>query len=99
MKGRSKKTTLLAASIAGLVAIAGAMANAGVVYAADVHCWGVNACKGEGECGGKGHGCAGKNECKGLGWVAKAADQECLDAGGRLTEEQPDLPAATPVAG
>lgn len=97
MKGKSKKSALLAASVAGLVAVAGALATAGVVYAADVECHGINACKGQGECGGKGNSCAGKNECKGLGWVSKATDQECLDAGGLLTE--PELPSAAPVAG
>jgi len=32
-------------------------------------CYGVNACKGQGECGGKGHSCAGYNACKGHGWI------------------------------
>lgn len=31
-------------------------------------CWGINACKGKGDCGGEGHGCAGNNGCKGKGW-------------------------------
>lgn len=83
---------LLAASVAGLLTVVGAMAQAGVVYAEDVHCAGVNACKGTGECGGEGHGCAGKNACKGQGWVAKATEAECTEAGGTI------LPAAAPVA-
>jgi hypothetical protein len=93
MKGRSKKRTLLAASVAGLLAIAGALANAGVVYAEEVQCGGINACKGTGECGGKESSCAGKNACKGLGWVSKATETECLEAGGTV------IPAAAPVAG
>lgn len=80
---RRTKRALLAASIAGIVAVAGAMANAGVVYA-DVQCAGINACKGQGECGGKASSCAGKNACKGQGWVTRAAEQECLDAGGTI---------------
>ena len=92
MKGRNKKSTLIAASIAGLVAMVGAMSTAGVVYAEGTHCSGINACKGQGECGGEGHSCAGKNGCKGAGWVTKASDAECAAAGGTV------LPAAAPAA-
>jgi hypothetical protein len=33
-------------------------------------CWGVNACKGQGACGGAGHECSGQNACKGQGWLS-----------------------------
>ena len=34
-------------------------------------CWGINACKGQGACGGAdGHECAGQNACKGKGWLS-----------------------------
>ncbi|MEQ1878199.1 MAG: hypothetical protein ABL958_16275 [Bdellovibrionia bacterium] len=33
-------------------------------------CHGINACKGKGECGGPGYGCAGNNACKGKGWIS-----------------------------
>jgi hypothetical protein len=92
MKARSKKKALIAASIAGLVAMIGAMATAGVVYAEGVQCTGINACKGQGECGGESHGCGGKNACKGLGWVAKATETDCTGAGGTI------VPAAAPAA-
>ena len=46
-----------------------------------VECYGVNACKGQGECGGKGHGCAGENECKGKGWVS-LSKADCEAKGG-----------------
>lgn len=37
---------------------------------------------------GTAHACAGKNECKGQGWVYKASADECLKIeGGRLTPE------------
>lgn len=49
-------------------------------------CHGINACKGQGECGGAGHNCAGKNECKGKGWVFKT-EAECKDAGGTFKED------------
>jgi len=67
----NKKKMLLAASVAGLLAVSGTVA-ATAVYAegpAAVNCMGVNACKGKGMCGGTGHACAGKNTCKGAGMV------------------------------
>lgn len=93
----SKKKAFLAASIAGLVVVAGAMANAAVVYA-DVHCAGINGCKGQGECGAKGangHSCAGKNACKGLGWVTQKTEEACKTAGGTVLPAEPaPVPAA-----
>lgn len=97
MKARSKKKTLLAASIAGLVAVVGAMASAGVVYAEGIQCSGINACKGQGECGGEGHSCAGKNGCKGAGWVSKVTEAECTGAGGTVLPATPEAPAAPPA--
>jgi hypothetical protein len=38
-------------------------------------CWGVNACKGQGACGGVGHDCAGQNACKGQGWLSLTKDE------------------------
>lgn len=94
---RSKKRTLLAASVAGLLAVAGAISTAGIVYAEGAHCAGINACKGTGECGGKGHGCAGKNECKGQGWVTQATEAECITAGGTVLPIEPAVPVAPAV--
>ena len=81
-KKMNKKKMLLAASVAGLVALSG-LAAATPVFAEDVHCAGVNACKGMGDCGGKGHACAGKNACKGAGWVKTSADV-CQKIGGTV---------------
>ena len=63
--------------------MAGVTASAANVYAADVHCAGVNACKGMGDCGGKGSSCAGKNACKGQGWVKTSMDL-CKKIGGTV---------------
>ena len=89
---KNRKLALLAASVAGLLAVTGVMIKNNTAQAADdaagdkVACYGVNKCKGTGECGGKGHACAGKNACKGEGFT-KMAKAECLAAeGGRLTE-------------
>lgn len=49
-----------------------------------VKCLGINACKGQSQCGVEGaHGCAGQNACKGKGWI-KVAAKECTDQGGTV---------------
>ena len=81
----SKKKMLLAASIAGLMTVA-AQAMATTAVAADsVPCYGINACKGTGDCGGKGSSCAGKNACKGQGFIKLSADTCSRINGGMLT--------------
>ena len=74
---KNKKNALLAASVAGLLAVTGAIMLPGTAHAEGVQCYGVNACKGTGECGGKGHSCAGKNGCKGQGWISTADEAAC----------------------
>ena len=89
---KNKKAAIIAASVAGLLAVTGVMIKNNIAHAEEaagdkVACYGVNECKGTGECGGKGHGCAGKNACKGKGSV-QMTQEECLKTeGGRLTEE------------
>lgn len=83
-----KKKALVAASVAGLLAVApvfiAGTAHAQAAPAAKVPCYGINACKGTGECAGKGHSCSGKNACKGMGMTNVASADECLKAGGTL---------------
>ena len=83
-KNTNKKKMLLAASVAGLIAVATATLPASTVYAADVACSGVNACAGKGDCGGKGHSCAGKNACKGQGYVNVPTGDLCAKLGGTV---------------
>ena len=72
-----KKTTLATAALAAL-ALASGCAHAPQGGAGDTasalkgECYGVNSCKGTGECGGPGHACAGQNSCKGQGWITLA---------------------------
>jgi uncharacterized membrane protein len=85
------KQALVAASVAGLLALAGAASAAhhdhGAAGGSDAPCYGINKCKGAGECGGKGSSCAGSNACKGQGWL-KLNKETCLKIeGGRLTED------------
>jgi len=39
-------------------------------------CYGINSCKGKGDCGGPGYSCAGNNACKGKGWLS-LTETEC----------------------
>ncbi|HTL12013.1 MAG TPA: hypothetical protein VL588_05975 [Bdellovibrionota bacterium] len=74
--GEFQKKALVVAALAALAAgqvvlgeDAKTPAQAPAATAAKGECSGVNSCKGQGECGGKGHSCAGYNECKGKGWI------------------------------
>ncbi len=91
---RESKTAkvLLASAVAGLLAAGSLATPARAAEEGKVKCYGVNACKGQGACGGKGHSCAGKNACKGQGYLEMSKD-ECLKKGGRLTEEAEQKPA------
>jgi uncharacterized membrane protein len=81
----TRRTVLLAAAAAGLLSLSATVGTATLAHAEDVECYGVNKCKGTGECGGKGHGCAGNNECAGQGWI-RLDKEKCLKIqGGRLT--------------
>jgi uncharacterized membrane protein len=85
-KQSSTSKLLLASAVAGLLAAGALGGTAQAAEEGKVKCYGVNACKGQGACGGKGHSCAGKNACKGQGYLELDKD-ECLKQGGRLTEE------------
>ncbi|HYC56236.1 MAG TPA: hypothetical protein VEL28_14975 [Candidatus Binatia bacterium] len=65
------RNVLLASAVVGLLAstAAGQVMAAGEAEPAKVHCYGINACKGTGDCSGKGHQCAGLNACKGQGHI------------------------------
>lgn len=52
--------------------------------AGTVKCFGVNECKGQGQCGGpEGNACAGQNECRGKGWL-ELSKQQCDAKGGKV---------------
>ncbi len=86
--GVNRGGMLLASAVTGLLTLGVPIGTAMAEDAETVHCYGVNKCKGTGDCGGKGHSCAGENACKGQGYLD--IDQEtCLKiAGGRLTPEK-----------
>ena len=78
----------VAASLAFAALASAAPAPAGSSGAAlgandTVHCYGVNSCKGSGDCKTTAHECKGMNECKGHGFKALAAGA-CLTKGGTI---------------
>ena len=81
----SKKRMLIAASVAGLMSVAVSAAATTAFAAESVPCYGINGCKGTGDCGGKGYSCAGKNACKGQGFIQLQADVCTRIEGGKLT--------------
>ncbi len=85
-----KQRVLLAASVVGLLAAGSAWVGQ-TAQAADpdtkAPCYGINKCKGTGDCGGKMNSCAGKNACKGTGFLKLEKDTCLKIQGGRLTSE------------
>jgi uncharacterized membrane protein len=81
----SSKTAVSFAAAAALIALSGVtMTTAAQAKAASVHCYGVNACKGQSDCKSGTHDCKGQNDCKGQGFKAESAKQ-CKADGGSLT--------------
>jgi uncharacterized membrane protein len=82
---------LLVASLAGVLAMPaiGMAAESKKENSKEiVHCYGVNKCKGVGDCGGKGHSCAGQNACKQAGYIDMEKDLCLKIDGGRLTAQE-----------
>lgn len=75
------------AATAAVIAVAAAatatpvMAESG---AKQVHCYGINTCKGTSDCKSFNHECKGQNECKGQGFKT-LTEKECTAAGGSTT--------------
>jgi uncharacterized membrane protein len=74
-------------------AVAGLLTTVSAANAADepaqgggdkVHCYGINKCKGTGDCSGKGHQCAGHNQCAGKGHINLPKDVCLRIKGGHL---------------
>lgn len=81
----SRRGVLIAAGAAALV-LAGCAAtgsNAGSAKMAQVHCTGVNACKGTSDCKTAENACKGQNVCKGHGFLNMSAE-ECKAKGGQI---------------
>ena len=82
MNWRIGKGALIASAAAALFLSGAVTARADEAAGDDqVHCGGVNACKGKAACATRTNDCAGKNECKGKGWVEMSA-KDCKAKGG-----------------
>lgn len=75
------KKILIGAALAGV--LVGGVGCSSTTSSTIGQCHGVNACKGQGACGGTGHSCAGMNSCKGQGWI-KATKAKCEKIGGKF---------------
>jgi uncharacterized membrane protein len=78
--GASMAVTAAALLISGVALIA--TANAETFKG---RCFGVNGCKGQGNCKSAKNDCKGKNGCKGQGWL-EMLQAECSTAGGQWEE-------------
>jgi uncharacterized membrane protein len=87
----AKSLSLLVATLAGALALP-SLTLAQEKSASEgnpVPCWGINKCKGVGECGADGcrhSGCSGSNACKGQGFLRLSAETCLKIEGGRLTK-------------
>ena len=77
---------LIASAAAALVLAGNVVARATDKTASEVHCAGINACKGQGSCAGAENACKGKNTCKGKGYVDLSSADECAKKGGKVIE-------------
>jgi hypothetical protein len=76
-----------AIGVALAVAAAGMISTATPVYAgsssANIHCYGVNQCKGHNDCKTANNACKGHGSCKGQGFVAMS-QSACDNMGGKV---------------
>jgi uncharacterized membrane protein len=85
----SSKSAVSFAAAAALIALSGASLStpAFAKGAAQVHCYGVNSCKGTSDCKSGNHDCKGLNDCKGQGFKLESSKQ-CKADGGSLAEKK-----------
>jgi hypothetical protein len=77
---------LIASAAAALVLAGNVVARATDKTGTEVHCAGINECKGKGSCAGAENTCKGKNGCKGKGFVDVSSAEECVKKGGKVIE-------------
>lgn len=88
MKNKEKSRGSVLAVTAALLLISQTYAAPNTAPSSNkpVKCYGVNSCRGRGQCGGKtSHGCAGQNSCKGKAWIYMFPDQ-CQKKGGTVVK-------------
>lgn len=83
-----KRGMLIAGAAAALILAGQVSARAEEKSGGEIHCSGINACKGQGACAGANNSCHGKNSCKGQGWVKVSSADECTKKGGKVVESK-----------
>lgn len=78
----NKTSASIAIAAASLFATA-VPTTASAGESANVHCYGVNVCKGHNDCKTASNACKGQASCKGQGFVAVPA-KTCADIGGSV---------------
>jgi hypothetical protein len=87
MKKEIAQGVSIAAAVAALLSAGSASAQKSdkpKEGAKEVHCGGINACKGQSACNGAKNGCKGQNACKGQGWLPAKDEKECKAKGGTV---------------
>ncbi len=88
MKLTKTSGATIAAAAAAFILSGTVMAPTSVQAAEkNIHCFGVNVCKGKTACKTAGNACKGQNGCKGKGFVAVSADA-CAAIGGSTEEKK-----------
>ena len=90
MNGRTngvRRGMLIASAAAALILSGRVVARAADKAGGEVHCAGINACKGKGICAGPESECAGVNACRGKGVIATTAEG-CKQKGGKVVDKQ-----------
>jgi len=82
---------LIAGAAAALLLSGGVAARATDKAGGEVHCAGINECKGKGSCAGAENACKAKNECKGKGYVDVSSAEECAKKGGKVVEPKKNM--------
>ncbi len=84
MKAMKTTNAALAIAAASLFAFAPmATVQAGSDHDANVHCYGINKCKGNNDCKSATNACKGKSSCKGQGFVTMSK-HACDAVGGKV---------------
>ncbi len=80
-----RTTGVVTAITAAALFAAGALVLSSPSTRADesVKCFGVNACKGQGQCRTTQNQCNGHNKCEGKGWIKMDSAAACEAEGGR----------------
>jgi uncharacterized membrane protein len=85
MMTRRRLTTIAMATAAAAMFSAAPVTVVQAGSDADVHCFGVNKCKGQNDCKTANNACKGHGSCKGMGFVIMS-ESACEEMGGSVNK-------------